>query len=192
MPRFGNDLTGKKFNKWTVLRRSHHKDKSRDWFWMCRCECGLEKPVKASYLRSGTSRQCAGCAHEASRVRRPMPISFWTHLNYSANRRELEISITQDHILQLLEKQENKCALSGLPIEFASTESEHKAGKTTASVDRIDSDKGYLLENIQMVHKIVNMMKNTLSQEEFLFYCESIARTKALLQENSNESQGNE
>jgi len=47
-------------------------------------------------------------------------------------------------------------------------------GKTTASVDRIDSSKGYVTGNIQIVHKTVNYMKHTLTQADFLFFCESI------------------
>lgn len=54
MPKF-NDLTGKVFGRWTVLRLiEHHRTK-----WLCRCECGLERAVYPSPLISGRSTGCA-------------------------------------------------------------------------------------------------------------------------------------
>ena len=37
-----------------------------------------------------------------------------------------------------------------------------------ASLDRIDSSKGYLVDNIEWVHKDVNKAKMALSKEDFL------------------------
>lgn len=59
----GIDLTGERFNRWTVLRRA--EDRISDTGvpvrqWLCRCSCGTEKPVLASSLRQGKSRSC-GC-----------------------------------------------------------------------------------------------------------------------------------
>ena len=46
--------------------------------------------------------------------------------------------------------------------------------KKTASVDRIDSNKGYEKGNIQIVHKIVNRMKWSLNQKAFIWFCKKI------------------
>lgn len=45
---------------------------------------------------------------------------------------------------------------------------------TNASIDRIDSSKGYTLDNVQLVCNIVNLMKNTLSIDELCDWCKSI------------------
>jgi len=66
-------------------------------------------------------------------------------------------------------KQDKKCALSGLEIDFI----KRKNG-ISASIDRIDSDQEYNIENIQLVHKDVNLMKNHFSQEYFFNICEKI------------------
>ncbi len=42
------------------------------------------------------------------------------------------------------------------------------------SLDRIDNLKGYIEGNVQWVHKRVNVMRNVLSIEEFLSWCEKI------------------
>lgn len=52
------DLTGKTFNYLQVLRQGLKR--SGEPYWLCRCECGSEKEVRASHLKSGGTRSC-GC-----------------------------------------------------------------------------------------------------------------------------------
>src|SRR5271157_1933502 len=47
------DLTGRKFGRWTVVEFDRGK-------WLCRCQCGVLRGVKAYSLRSGESVSC-GC-----------------------------------------------------------------------------------------------------------------------------------
>lgn len=60
------DLAGQKFGRWTVL--GFHSVKNGDSLWTCRCECGIEKPVRRWSLVTGRSRQCGSCVrvHPAS------------------------------------------------------------------------------------------------------------------------------
>lgn len=51
------DLTGQSFGKLTALKLATHNGRSA---WICRCQCGAEKPVAQSSLRSGASLSC-GC-----------------------------------------------------------------------------------------------------------------------------------
>jgi hypothetical protein len=51
------DMTGQRFGRWTVVER----DETRKRKWLCRCECGTEKPVDGASLRSGASASCGGC-----------------------------------------------------------------------------------------------------------------------------------
>ena len=50
-----------------------------------------------------------------------------------------------------------------------------KVNKNTASLDRIDSSKGYVEGNVQWVHKMINMSKQQYSQEEFIDMCKAVA-----------------
>lgn len=52
------DLTGQKFNRWTVLERAENKGKAV--YWKCQCECGTIKNVQGHHLRNGASKSC-GC-----------------------------------------------------------------------------------------------------------------------------------
>ena len=58
--------------------------------------------------------------------------------------------------------------MSGLPLSIEANQS------TTVSLDRIDSTKGYMRGNLQLVTAVVNRMKQEFSQEDFLQMCETI------------------
>ena len=46
----------------------------------------------------------------------------------------------------------------------------------TASLDRIDSSKGYIEGNVQWVHKRVNLMKGNMSTENFIEWCNLVVK----------------
>lgn len=52
------NLTGQKFNHWTVLSRNPTKHKES--LWNCVCRCGTEAVITASNLRGNKSKSC-GC-----------------------------------------------------------------------------------------------------------------------------------
>lgn len=63
-PRKVVDITGQVFNYWTAIRRVDHSKFSE---WICRCNCGIEKTIQLSSLKTGTSKSC-GC------MRKPLDI----------------------------------------------------------------------------------------------------------------------
>lgn len=78
-------------------------------------------------------------------------------------------------VWELFLKQERKCALSKEEIRFPSN---YKDKTGTASLDRIDSNLGYVEGNVQWVHKDVNKMKSDFSEEYFICWCKKIAGIK--------------
>lgn len=54
------DLTGKTFNKLTVLELDKEHTTHRKTFWKCQCECGNIISVNGSNLQSGNTKSC-GC-----------------------------------------------------------------------------------------------------------------------------------
>ena len=107
----------------------------------------------------------------------------WSSYQKGAEARELAFDITIEYAWELFLKQERKCALTGLPIYFDMDldflrRYGHQNG--TASLDRIDSTKGYTPDNIQWVHKDVNKMKMDLPQEKFFSIIKQIYEHKKL------------
>lgn len=98
----------------------------------------------------------------------------WTYYKKGALSRGFEFNITIEYAWDLFLKQGKKCALSGQEIGFnIKTGSLSKYGyqKNTASLDRIDSKKGYVEGNVQWLHKDINKLKSNLDEKEFIKLC---------------------
>ena len=62
------DLTGRKFGRWTVLRRVDKPGTRCNPLWLCRCECGRKAEVRRLHLIRGNSQECPVCG-KANRIR---------------------------------------------------------------------------------------------------------------------------
>lgn len=169
------DLSGQTFGNLTVLEQNKNPTrKARDAFWSCICKCGKTHIVRGHNLRAGITTSCLYCANPRLGYA-GLPQYVWRQIKTSASRKQYEFTITIIEAWNLYIQQDKKCKLSGLPIKFAETRSKHMVGRqTTASLDRIDSSKGYTLDNCQWLHKKVNMMKQNLDQNEFIQLCTKI------------------
>jgi len=165
------DLTGQTFGDLYVVGVSE-VSRNGHYRYSVFCSCGAAKTVLGTHLIQGHTSHC-GC--KTVRVSanyqgyKGVGKTYWNSLKRGANgekgRKALEFDLTLEYIGDLLEAQGYQCKLSGLPITTK--------GKT-ASLDRIDSSKGYVEGNVQWLHKDINMMKRHYSQEYFLFLCKKI------------------
>jgi hypothetical protein len=168
------DLTGQKIGKLLILEQDIKESNNRPYY-KCKCECGKTIIVAGYNLTSQSTKSC-GC----SRIKncfftgyKEIYGSYWKNLQTNALRRKLEFTITIEEVWDIYIKQNKKCALSDIDIRFSKS---HRDDTQTASLDRIDSDKGYIQGNVQWVHKNVNLMKWNLKQEYFLEMCKKIYR----------------
>jgi hypothetical protein len=182
-----NDI-GKKFGKLTAIE--NEKDKNGyNTRYICKCDCGNTHSVSKSHLRSNRITHC-GCVRtlgaKHSKWTGVGEISgdfWWTHIVRSANgskngnrtRKPKELTVTIEEAWQLFLNQDRKCALSGIELTFPK---KWKDKSWTASLDRRDSSKGYILENVQWVHKDVNIMKNKFEQSYFTEICRLIYKNR--------------
>ena len=110
----------------------------------------------------------------------------WTRININAKSRDLEFDITPEYIWNLWIEQQGKCKLTGVELNLKSIY------EITASLDRIDSRYGYVVGNVQWIHKLVNWMKNSLSNNEFINICycvvNNVKQNSELCEEKNNQS----
>lgn len=105
---------------------------------------------------------------------------YWSSLRCAAKNRDIKFNISIKEAWLLFENQQQQCSLTGVVLT-------HGSGRTicgknrilgTASLDRIDSSKGYVKSNIQWIHKDINLMKNHFSQEYFISMCQKITENQ--------------
>ena len=173
------DISGKTFGLLEVVRL--HKGSVfngtywSDTLWECRCECGETCYKYKRLIISGKTKSC-GCL----RIKKgrdkfegvgELSKTHWSQIIRHANNKKHEVAITIEDAWNLFCGQNRKCAITGTDIHFVNS----GAVDTTASLDRIDSGKGYIIGNVQWVHKDINSMKSNLKQEKFITLCKLVA-----------------
>lgn len=183
----GKDYTGEKFGSWTILGEiksvrsltSNPKKKYKHrTTWLCKCDCGSDpKWVPKDRLFRENSQGCYDCRGKRTSGKNNVNWSgyesisgtMFNHIKQSAKARDIDFKIDIKYLDELWIKSVGKCALSSMDITLKNSLS------GTASLDRIDSSKGYVKGNVQWVHKNVNIMKRALSQDEFINICRLVA-----------------
>ena len=184
------DMVGKTFGflKVTGLRQKK-EDKRGDWWAFCECKnCGKKDfEVKIAPVLRGATTSC-GCRRDFYyKISGKNNKNFtgyeeirggnWSSLRARAKKRGQEFDITIEYAWGLYIKQDKRCALSGIPLCFGV---DTRPKETTASLDRIDPNKGYVVGNVQWIHKDINVMKNMFNQEYFVNICRFIAANDKL------------
>jgi hypothetical protein len=175
------DLRTQKFGKLLVLS-IHSKSRNSHIRYTCLCDCGKQTNVLGTHLIQGNTKSCGcdkpiGKTHHQWKGVEEISGDFWySHVVRSANgdkgrRYPVKLTLTIEEAWNLFIRQERKCALSGLELSFPRVS---KDKSYTASLDRIDSSKGYTIDNVQWVHKDINMMKNKFDNEYFINMCKKI------------------
>lgn len=186
------NLIGKNFGKLTVISLDEEQTKIQQaCIWLCLCNkelggCGLTKYIVGGSLTNGSTKSC-GCGVDIARYGNKrnnksyeeISGEYWSSIKLGAKSRDIDFNITIQEAWELVEKQNYKCNLSGIHLTFKRY-SKMESGKVifitgTASLDRIDSSKGYTKENCQWIHKDINWMKNDMKQNEFIEMCNNIA-----------------
>lgn len=135
----------------------------------------------ATILKKKTDKciYCITSADKSKKKRRMLSkdisLFMFNRIKNQAKLRGIEFNLTSEYLQTLLDNQKFLCGLSGLPL-ILNTALQTKEDRkiNTASLDRKDSDLGYIVGNVMWVHKKVNYMKHSLSIVDFLNLCKSI------------------
>lgn len=145
-----------------------------------RCDsCGQDK-LEREFNKDNT-RTCAACI--LRRHQRSVSKSHEAFLRnlYSKAKSAVKAGKRADHVVFLIEpedvinlwhKQQGRCAVSGVVLTH------HKDGSGrkdfNASLDRISSEHGYTVDNVQLVCYRANLMKHNLSEDMFYWWVRTI------------------
>jgi hypothetical protein len=166
-------LEGVRYGKLTVVKWSHYGQNNCK-MWECICDCGNTTFVSTSNLRNGSTTSCKCNQYKKKEEHyyyngfKDITGSRWNNTVWSARCRNLTFNITKEFVWELINKQNFKCKISGLPITFKDN---------SASIDRLDNSIGYEENNIQLVHKDINRMRNSYTLEYFIQICKLVANT---------------
>lgn len=170
-----DEIIGKTINVFDVLAVHGCNVRGvKEYRVRCRL-CGNEKTLLKDGILSFKSCGCQRYASQAGNKRwkgvGDMRHRYFRAMTHNARQRDIPVTITQDQMWELFLKQNKKCAITGELLTLDTRDSLHDG---TASLDRIDSSKGYVEGNVQWVHKIVNFMKRGMMEKELRQWCTKI------------------
>lgn len=184
---YGENLSGRKIGRLTVTNASRlttFRGKKQTQ-WLCQCLCGYQKWILAHRIICGSTISC-GCAEEEARRsigsrtwtgHGQISGSYWKSILARARAKGMSFTITIEEAWDLFKRQGGKCAITGREITM--TKRHRKRPRISdelriASLDRIDSTKGYDVGNVQWVWSVVNIMKWILPQDKFVSICKDV------------------
>lgn len=159
------------------LPKEVYKGEDGRWYKPCP-SCGeIQSYLRKNYAIESFNlkKACKKCSNRKTKNCHrgyvgPVRVSWFTKFKNQAALRNYAFDITIEFIAALYDRQNKKCALSGLPIGWEDLGMAH-----SASIDRIDSKLGYIENNVQLVHKDINMMKQQFDNDYFIQLCMAVA-----------------
>ncbi|KKK51225.1 hypothetical protein LCGC14_3117080 [marine sediment metagenome] len=166
---------GDKKHRLTLIERFSHPN-YKTTYYKCRCDCGEITEVgrnkwgvtKTCNMRINHKGEESGSYCGYGQI----SLTHWNQIKRGTIRksRTLEFFIDIKYAWHLYLEQNQCCALSGTKINL----SKNRDKEITASLDRIDSKKGYVKGNVQWVHKDLNIMKMNMTTQEFINWCKKV------------------
>jgi hypothetical protein len=137
------------------------------------CACGnsfgKEKKEFTRQTKKGNNNfycdsKCAGKVHQSTEK---APFDFMaTNAKRNAKGRNFEFNISSSYLEKVWLDQKGKCSYTGVDLILPTYK--HFSSPRKASLDRIDSSKGYIEGNVEFVCIFVNLGKNGFKKEDIL------------------------
>ena len=80
------DLSGQRFNRLTVIKRSEFQSSRIHPEWLCVCDCGNETLVRGHNLRNGNTKSC-GCLKDGNARTHDASTTRLAHIWYGIRKR---------------------------------------------------------------------------------------------------------
>lgn len=127
---------------------------------------------------AGNNNICRACGKRKTEAR--VSDTYRSYLNNLFNQsksrnktsRNIDWQITLDDLTALWEKQEGRCAISGVFLTHHKDGTGHK--EYNVSIDRIQNTRGYTPQNTQLVCYRANKLKGDLPEDMFYWWVKTI------------------
>lgn len=185
---------GDQFGKYTVIDNNMYRTEKDNHNWVkVQCECGSIGFQTLYHLNHDIRKGCHECyyvfgARNYKNVGR-ISSTYFANLKRTAKTRNLDFNLTMTYMNDLFDEQNEQCALSGIKLILFPYKHTTNRNNITASLDRIDPMQGYIIGNVQYVHKEINLMKGCLDNSEFINLCKYIAEFNKDYKDNFEPSQ---
>ncbi len=134
-----------------------NKGQDNGYRYQCK-ECNLK------YQANSTTRKAVANRYYQRRKEKDPSVFMWKQAKHRAkwDYGDMEFTITVEDILL-----PEVCPYMGVPFSALDK-------KYGYSLDRVDSSKGYTKDNIQVISRIANIMKNNATEQELISFAKGV------------------
>lgn len=167
------DETGNRYGRLVIIEKAENQPPSKKTYWLCQCKCGKQTIVRGTHLRLGKIKSCGCLREDLGRLkgisrRLPRGIAafrqYYARLRCRAKSRSIEWSLTKEEVYPLAQQPCYYCGAE--PIQrFVNTR--YNGFYVHNGLDRIDSDKGYSIDNVVPSCAACNIAKGIMATEQF-------------------------
>ncbi len=164
----------KSFEK-TLTEYKYQQKKGRNTFCSRSCSCSYHNSQQI--LNPKGTNHIANLGGKIGRGKDEYSPFRWFMKVIKQRSKEFDVDL--QYLKQLWEEQKGLCVFTKwkLTLPAGSDGWKDKEDKTyRASLDRIDSSKGYVKGNVQFVSLMANLAKNNMSDEEMFKFCSAVAK----------------
>lgn len=173
-----HSLVGQDFGDWVVIARGRSRNTPKDQtktYWLCKCKhCNHTKDIYAGNLSSGKSKQCP--CQRIEKAEQNIS-SFWKGMlktyRDGAKKRNLSFELSEEEFRDLMLKD---CIYCGSKPSPKRVSKRLHCAVPINGIDRVDPNKGYIVDNCVPCCSTCNKMKLNHSLEGFLLHIEAILK----------------
>jgi len=163
------DITGQRFGRLVVIEKTKIPEgnkKDKRIYWLCKCDCGNERVVSGGNLHSGNTKSC-GCKRKKG-VRTVINGMFGSYKR-GARDRNFAFGLSRIQFEKTIVLPCYYCGNIDKKSNYNKTKEFYLNG-----IDRIDSSKGYEIDNVVPCCTECNFSKGAMPKQEFLEHIEKI------------------
>lgn len=171
------NLLGKRFGELTVKAYTRlERSKGLTGYWLCKCSCGIEIFIRGNKIHDAIGCQSCACSISA---RTKKGGKYLNIKHYSIKRRiyreyikrarykGYDFLLTEEEFFKLLKGNCYYCGIEPQIQQIKDTLSLRDGPFTRNGIDRINSNKGYILNNVVSCCTYCNNAKSNKTLEEF-------------------------
>lgn len=165
---------GNIYSELTVIekvKKANIKDQTSA-YWLCRCICGKFSQVKGFNLRTGRIKSCGSCNKKgkplySKRVELATEKALYQAYKSRAKKKETSFSLVFDDALSLFKSDCSYCGAPPSSVRKDRSVVSNDREFIYNGIDRVDSKKGYELNNVVSCCYICNRAKSDMDYSNF-------------------------
>lgn len=138
-------------------------------------KASIERVTRKKFAKICCSRRCASLVEHSTD--NDLKTRLFYQLSSVLRHSTIEVGedVTGDYLLELWETQKHRCPYTGDELILKHHRGRGEKLVNQASIDRIDSSKGYIRGNIEFVSLMANYAKNSWTKQALIDFCKGVA-----------------